>query len=112
MMRAATSNSSLPTYYQSQSHAHRSNFRYRKSVKKSVKNTMKPSTTKMLIDSTTVMLVCISLGMAIYSFTMHHRQHMVEEILDSHHEEAIDFKYLEAFVRQLQELLKHMIPNK
>ena len=60
----------------------------------------------MLIDSTTVMLVFISLGMAVYSFTMHHRQHMVDEILDSHHEEAIDFKYLESFVRQLQELLK------
>ena len=68
---------------------------------------MKQSTTaRIILDSTTLMLLSVSLGMAAYSFIMHHRRFMVDEILDSHHEEAIDFGYLEAFIQQLQDLLK------
>jgi hypothetical protein len=48
------------------------------------------------------------MGMAFNSFLMHHRQHIVDEILDAHHEEAIDFSYLEAFIRELQNLIQQL----
>ncbi len=62
----------------------------------------------MLIDGMTLLLICVSMGMAFNSFLMHHRQHIVDEILDAHHEEAIDFSYLEAFIRELQNLIQQL----